>query len=118
MLHILPIKKVKSAATELSGPMYTRHVHAGVQKRMLIIIEQAHWLFSLLYKDLFIESSPYFSNKMNSNKMIRNENSVTIVKAQQIFNDKLSKSSSKSSIMAIPFNGFLNICSSIPRNSG
>ena len=44
-------------------------------------------------------------------------NSVTTVKAQQIFNDKLSKSSSKLSIMAIPFNGFLNIFSSIPTNS-
>ena len=31
MLNSLPIKEVKLAATELSGPMYTRHVQAGVK---------------------------------------------------------------------------------------
>ena len=39
VLNSLPIREVKLAATELSGPMYTRHVQAGVQKRMLIITE-------------------------------------------------------------------------------
>ena len=81
----LLMNTLKSAPNEFNGPMKVRQAVVGVTKMFWHTTAYAVWPIRQLYKDLFIGSSPYLSNKMkNMNSGVLIKISVTIAIAQHI----------------------------------
>ena len=81
----LLMNTLKSAPNVFNGPMKVRQAVVGVTKMFWHTTAYAVWPIRQLYKDLFIGSSPYLSNKMkNMNSGVLIKISVTIAIAQHI----------------------------------